>query len=243
MTHDESSHPGDAPGRRRDPRAGCVLQLQYRNAGHLLVSYCTNLSRGGLFVPSTDPLPPGTRITLSLGVPGETNPVEVAAEVRWVRQFDAAEGPSGMGLSFEDIDDVLGERIDGIVSNFEPLDIALVGNRPPVLKRIAAKLRSLVTCQTSTLALSPDVASVLDDRDLVIVDVDSAPADGLGVLAALAKQNPASPRLALCDGRDLELKAQAIRVARVLPTPVDVEELRASVLETITQVEARASYG
>ena len=76
-------------GRRSTPRVDVVLQLQYRSAGHLLVNYCTNLSRGGLFVPSTEPLPVGTQLQLELTVPGDATTTVLEGEVRWVRQFDA----------------------------------------------------------------------------------------------------------------------------------------------------------
>ncbi|MBK8720630.1 MAG: PilZ domain-containing protein, partial [Deltaproteobacteria bacterium] len=87
MDDDAQSDPSH---RRRAPRASVVLQLQYRSTSHLLVSYCTNLSRGGLFVPTQEPLSPGSRLTVSLQVPGAMEPIEAEAEVRWVRAFDAS---------------------------------------------------------------------------------------------------------------------------------------------------------
>jgi lipoprotein-anchoring transpeptidase ErfK/SrfK len=44
----------------RAPRVGMVLEVRYRNAGQFLVSYCTNLSRGGLFVSTREPETIGT---------------------------------------------------------------------------------------------------------------------------------------------------------------------------------------
>jgi uncharacterized protein (TIGR02266 family) len=226
----------DGRKRRRNPRAAVVLQLQYRNAGHLLVSYCTNLSRGGLFVPTLEPLPAGTQLTLELSIPGETEPAELQAEVRWVRHFDAAEGPAGMGLRFEDVDGVLGDRIDGIVAEFTPLQIHIVGNQPAVRAHVAAQLRSLVSCETTEHEVDPRLAGVFADADLVVIDIDSAPDDALTLLAGLSRLRPPPPRVALCDARDVSRRSRAQRLARVVPTPVDVEQLRTCVLETVTQV-------
>ncbi|MCA9686840.1 MAG: TIGR02266 family protein, partial [Myxococcales bacterium] len=105
----------------RQPRAGVVLQVRYRNAGQFLISYCTNLSRGGLFVSTRSPEPVGTELVLSMQVPGRTQPVTIKARVRWTRQEDNEEGPAGMGLSFADVDAVLGEHIDRLVATASPL--------------------------------------------------------------------------------------------------------------------------
>lgn len=229
---------GSASQRRNAFRAGVVLRVQYRNAGHLLVSYCTNLSRGGLFVPSQEPLPAGTRITLALGVPGQEEPADLQAEVRWVRRYDAPEGPAGMGLAFEDVDDVLGSRIDGIVTDFEPMRIVLVGDRPQAIASLGAKVRSLVACETTHKAVTPDIAPMLASVDLVVVDVDSAPGPALELLGKLATLETPPPRLALCDPKSTNTWTKVMTLARVVKTPIDSDELRTSVLETLTQVEA-----
>ena len=222
--------------RRSSPRAGVVLELQYRNAGHLLVSYCTNLSRGGLFVPSPEPLPAGSTLTLQLAIPGEDEPAELEAEVRWVREFDASEGPAGMGLRFADVDEVLGERIDGIVAQFSPLSVHIVGDQPAVRSHVAAQVRSLVSCETQEHEADPEIVEGFANADLVVVDTDSNPEDALAILAGLADLDPSPPRVALCDAREVKRRNQAQALARVVPTPVDVEQLRTCVLETVTQV-------
>jgi uncharacterized protein (TIGR02266 family) len=231
----------DEGSRRNASRAGVVLQLQYRNAGHLLVSYCTNLSRGGLFVPSREPLSKGSRITLSLDVPGQSQPARLEAQVRWVRQRDAPEGPAGMGLAFENVDEVLGAHIDDIVAHFEPMRVVLVGERPRVIASLGAKVRSLVTCETVPRAVDPDMAPTFADADLVIVDVDSAPQRSLLLLERLAACNPPPPRVALCDPKSGPLWSRVVGLARALETPVDSDALRKSVLEALTQVAIASS--
>jgi uncharacterized protein (TIGR02266 family) len=228
----------DEPERRGGRRAGCVLQLQYRSASHLLVSYCTNLSRGGLFVPSQQPLPPGARLVLTLEVPGVPEPVEIDAEVRWVRGSDSLEGPSGMGLQFEGVDSQLGARIDDLVARFQPLHVDLVGERSERLDHIAAVVRSLVTCETQQHALRAELSDRLVDSDLVIIDLSSRPETALTLLRELSLKVVAPPRLALCPEAESDLRTRAIRWARVVPIPIDAEDLRTCVLETVAQVEA-----
>lgn len=225
--------------RRRTQRATLVLPLEYRNAGHLLVSYCTNLSRGGLFLPTPDPLPKGATLTLALRVPGRERPVQVEATVRWTRETDSPRGPAGMGVSFHDIDVVLGDTIDAIVARFVPLRVDLVGARPAAWHHVAALVRSLLTCETKEHRLAPELAPELRDADLVIVDLERYPERGIAVLEELGALPRPPPRIALCPGRDEELRPQAAALARVVPTPVDNGELRQQVLEAVAEVHAR----
>lgn len=226
-------------GRRRDVRASLVLPLEYRNAGHLLVSYCTNLSRGGLFLPTPEPLDRGETLTLALKIPGRARPVSIEAQVQWIRETDAPSGPAGMGVSFRDIDRVLGDTIDSIVSRFNPLRVDLVGARPAAWHHVAALARSLLTCETQEHRLAPDLGPTLRGSDLVIVDLERYPDRGLAVLDELGELLRPPPRIALCPGRDTELRSKASAVARVVKTPVDNRELRLQVLEAVSEVHAR----
>ncbi len=236
----EETEPSSPPvHRRRDPRAALVLPLEYRNAGHLLVSYCTNLSRGGLFLPTPEPLAHGAELTLSLRVPGRDKPMAVAARVQWVRERDSPGGPAGMGVSFRDIDVLLGDTIDNIVAGFKPLRVDLVGARPAAWHHVAALVRSLLTCETHEHRLAPELGPTLADADLVIVDLERFPERGIMVLEELGGLDRPPPRLALCPGRDEQLRPKAATLARVVPTPVDNRELRQQVLEAVSEVHAR----
>jgi uncharacterized protein (TIGR02266 family) len=221
----------------RAPRVGMVLEVRYRNAGQFLVSYCTNLSRGGLFISTATPEAVGTTILLSLRVPGRSVPLSMSAQVRWNRFDESLEGPAGMGLSFADIDAMLGDHIDRLVTHAAPLKIDLVGRSDHAGAHLHALLRSLITCETRTLALRPGVETTIDRADLVLVDVDGHPRNGLALLDALFHREEKVPALALCAERDTELRARASKYALVVPTPVDKRELQRKVLETLGQVQ------
>lgn len=237
-TPDPSAAESD-PGRRRDPRASLVLPLEYRNAGHLLVSYCTNLSRGGLFLPTPEPLARGESLTLALRIPGRSRPVTIEAQVQWIRETDSPSGPAGMGVSFRDIDVILGDTIDTIVSGFSPLRVDLVGARPDAWHHVAALTRSLLTCETHEHKLGPGLGPTLSGADLVIVDLERYPDRGLAVLVELGGLTRPPPRIALCPSRDTQLRLRATTLARVVTTPVDSNELRRQVLEAVSEVHAR----
>jgi uncharacterized protein (TIGR02266 family) len=214
-----------------------VLEVRYRNAGQFLVSYCTNLSRGGLFVSTRQPEPVGTELVLSLRVPNRALPVTLRARVRWNRNEDNDEGPAGMGLSFADVDGVLGEHIDRLVTSAEPLHIDLVGRSDHASAHLHALLRSLVTCETRQLALRSGVVEVIGRADLVVVDADGDPVTAVELLDGLHRRDEPPPILALWGGRDPELRARIARRASIVPTPVDKRELQLKVLETLGQVQ------
>ncbi len=213
-----------------------VLEVRYRNAGQFLVSYCTNLSRGGLFVSTAEPEPVGTELVLSLRVPGRALPVTLKAVVRWMREQESEDGPAGMGLSFADVDAVLGDHIDKLVTHAAPLHIDLIGRSDHAGAHLHALLRSLVTCETRQLALRPGVEQAIGRADLVVVDVDGHPRNALALLTELHHREEKPPVLALASSRDAELRARVARYAVVVPTPVDKRELQRRVLETLGQV-------
>ena len=221
----------------RAPRVGMVLEVRYRNAGQFLVSYCTNLSRGGLFVSTRTPEPIGTELVLSLRVPGRALPVTLRARVRWNRSEDDESGPAGMGLSFADVDAVLGEHIDRMVSTAAPLRIDLVGRSDHASAHLHALLRSLVTCKTRQLALRPGMAASIAEVDLLVIDVDGEPRHALELIEAMQMRDDPPPTLALCGTRDPELRARVGRYAGIVATPVDNRELQLKVLETLGQVQ------
>lgn len=221
---------------QRQTRVGAVLEVRYRNAGQFLVSYCTNLSRGGLFVATPTPAPVGTILTLAMGVPGMSTPASLRARVRWVRPTPDEGGPAGMGLSFERVDEVLGVHIDRIVARAAPLRIELVGRPDSAWRHIAALVRALVTCEIEQRTWNEDARTQVLGADLILVDVDGAPDEAIQLLEYLSEISNPPPALALCAARDAQLRASASRFAPVVSTPVDSDTLQTAVLESLGQV-------
>jgi uncharacterized protein (TIGR02266 family) len=223
-------------GRRSTPRVDVVLQLQYRSAGHLLVNYCTNLSRGGLFVPSTEPLPVGTQLQLELTVPGDATTTVLEGEVRWVRQFDADEGPAGMGVKFRDVDSALGRRIDLLVSDFEPLRVFVIGRHESLRAAIASQVRMLVRCETFEYDSPVGLLEEMGRADLVVADGNPVPDETLAFLRALETLDRPPPRVVLCDTKAEDRRRHFAPLSRLLDTPVDPAVLRDVVLDTLSHV-------
>jgi len=64
--------------------------------------YCANLSRGGAFIRTTDPLSPGRRVLVEIHVP-EGEPIEAIGRVAWSKTVLTTSGnneDSGVGVEF-----------------------------------------------------------------------------------------------------------------------------------------------
>ncbi len=70
------------------------------------LGYAQDLSASGLFVQTTRPRQPGTRIEFRLHLPGSgTEPVGCVGEVVWTRGYGGRLGPApGMGIRFLELD-------------------------------------------------------------------------------------------------------------------------------------------
>jgi Tfp pilus assembly protein PilZ len=58
---------------------------------------CANVSRGGAFVSTHDPIPAGRRVLVELEIPGGRQ-IQIAGRVAWTRvtlPFDGADAPAG----------------------------------------------------------------------------------------------------------------------------------------------------
>ncbi len=100
----------------QDRRAGNRLPLEmwveeigetsqvFRRAG--------NLSRGGLYLDRTIPLPVGSRVRLRFTLPGDSQPVLVLGEIVSISPTDAL----GMGVKFVQIGDDAQGRIDAYLA-------------------------------------------------------------------------------------------------------------------------------
>jgi len=75
---------------------------------------CANVSRGGAYVMTAEPLKPGRRLLIEVHLPG-SRPLEAIGRVAWTKRVimpDSREGESGIGIEF----------IGGATEQFAALD-------------------------------------------------------------------------------------------------------------------------
>lgn len=105
--------------RRQHKRVPAKILIKYGNADQFFTDYMQNISLGGIFVPTHDPLPKGTRLQISFSLPYWEQLITTEGIV--VRSIHADPksglGPSGMGVQFQKLNPDNLELIDAYVAS------------------------------------------------------------------------------------------------------------------------------
>jgi uncharacterized protein (TIGR02266 family) len=90
---------------RRAPRVQRALSLSYKDQKSFAKAYTGNVSGGGLFIRTKNPLGQGEQFVLNLQLAGLPNPMKIKCEVVWARRQadEAGKRPPGMGVKFIEI--------------------------------------------------------------------------------------------------------------------------------------------
>ena len=106
-----------ADERRHDPREAAELRVEYRRLNGFFAEWTRNLSKGGTFIRSDEPLEPGTDFVFELALAGVAEPLRLHGRVMWVipRERASEDAPAGMGVRFAWSSDAERERVEAIV--------------------------------------------------------------------------------------------------------------------------------
>lgn len=98
---------------RRAPRIPIKLEIFYGEEemqADYKESHTFNVSAGGMFVETSNPLPPGEKIKLKMSLPNDAQPIHCQAQVAWINTTASPinkSHPTGMGVEFLDLKDEL----------------------------------------------------------------------------------------------------------------------------------------
>ncbi|RKG75875.1 PilZ domain-containing protein [Corallococcus terminator] len=111
---DTLEHPVPAP---RAHRIDHELPVAYRTVAGFVTDWAVNLSRGGLYINTQQPLPVGTVVRILVSLPGANFPVDLAGKVTRTNAQGAEPGGEvpGMAVEFVDVDDDKRSRIEAFV--------------------------------------------------------------------------------------------------------------------------------
>jgi len=236
--------------KRVDPRAPFVLRVNFRDRGDCLDA-TENLSRGGLFVQTSERFELGQNVELSVGFPGLLAPVALRGEVVWVRPpREDSSGGVGIRVAAEEdrrrLDAVLGGRSGPPVQVPQGgYRVLLVEDNPLVVEMYSYVLKKLATSELRgkvpmEVHFAPDghaaLEALLQDRfHLVLTDLYMPVMDGF-VLVQKMKSDPGLrdiPVVAISGGgREAESRARSEGVEVYLRKPVKFAE----VLETVKRL-------
>ncbi|HTE49353.1 MAG TPA: TIGR02266 family protein [Kofleriaceae bacterium] len=224
-------------------RVPFCVRVQFRNASSLLVAYSVNLSRGGVFLETEEPVEIGSEVTLQLEVP-RAGPALLAGRVTWRRAQADKEGPAGIGVEFDAMVDALGELIDSLVTQFAGITVLLLCHDPKERGNIARQLRSIMATAEVVGASDARVAeSLLDeDIDLAVIDADADPDGTLQLLGRVQSMFSPVPMVVLAATDELRQRARSGGADEVVSKPPPFGELQTAVMRALgrpTSVKTR----
>jgi uncharacterized protein (TIGR02266 family) len=205
-----------------------TVQVEFRTASSFLVAYSINLSRGGLFLETDAEVPTGAAMTLDFSVPN-AGVTSVNGIVAWRRALDdAASGPPGIGIEFQDITPQLGALIDRLAASFRGVQVLLLSGDRQDRTLLARNIKSIFSTAEITQAADANVAaSVLSSEvDVVIVDVDFDLEGGLDIIRAAKLLHPPVPAIAITSNASYREQAVAAGTDELLQNPPPFADLQ-----------------
>ncbi len=216
-------------------RVPLAIEVEYRTAGAFLVSYSSNLSKGGIFLDTPSPAAEGTELTLRFTIP-PSEVIEVRGRVKWVRPQVVDGQPAGMGVEFDHLDERHGDVIDGIVSRFRGLRVVVLAKSSQARAFLGRAVRSILSSADVVEVTDADAADRIftEDPDLAVIDLDDSAADGL-LTVRLAKNTPRHPMPVIVTSREEEAQARARELGadEVVGAPLTLPELQAAVVRAL----------
>jgi uncharacterized protein (TIGR02266 family) len=108
------------PDTRKDPRAKVLsMTVRYKSAtiDEFIEHHSHDVSRGGMFIKTPSPFPPGTLLKFEVRIADEQKVMQGVGRVVWKREASSAavDSPSGMGVKFIKLDDDSKGIIDRLV--------------------------------------------------------------------------------------------------------------------------------
>lgn len=106
---------------RKDPRAKVLtVTVRYKSAtlDEFIEHHSHDVSRGGMFIKTVSPFPPGTLLKIEVRIAGDQRVMQGVGRVVWKRESGEAQdgAPAGMGVKFIKIDDASRSVIDQLVA-------------------------------------------------------------------------------------------------------------------------------
>jgi len=103
--------------KRKEDRIPVELKVGYRTIGSFITDYIINISKGGIFINTSKPLPVGTKIRILFSIPDIPLPFDLMGIVRWINPVGhTSHSLPGMGIEFLDMEENVKRRIEKFIS-------------------------------------------------------------------------------------------------------------------------------
>jgi len=114
-----------SPVPHRAPRVPKSLAVIFKDAHHSVKACARDISMGGLFISTENPLTQGEKFSLELQLPGHLELMDIKCEVSWVRKQsgDTEASLAGMGVKFLELTKKNKELLNSYTKTLEKLGI------------------------------------------------------------------------------------------------------------------------
>ena len=207
------SDSGEKRGSDRTP-VGLLVRLSYGSVEEFVERFATNLSRGGVFIRTRSPKPPGTQVAFELKLANGETVVKGLGSVLWSRQEDPHATPPvapGMGVQFTELDDPSRAIIERVMERREARGVA------PGVAHTPAVAPHLTHTPPSTRAPTPVIPVAAAEPETVTLSAHGgrAPSSpGMPTLAELTAGAGGEPPQAAQPALDLGLPPEPVPVTR-----------------------------
>jgi type IV pilus assembly protein PilZ len=103
--------PPAAAERRASARMPVEMWVEDLTDGGVVFRRAGNLSRGGLYLDQTIPLPIGSKVKLRFALPDDSTPITVSGQIVSINSRERL----GMGVKFLELDQALQDRIGNYI--------------------------------------------------------------------------------------------------------------------------------
>jgi len=100
--------------KRKSERIKKQIKSEISSEEHITLSSSVDLSNGGVFISTPEPLENGSEVMMSIKLPHDEE-VEVKGIVKWIRSDESEGGRAGMGIEFVDLDSSKEEILNKII--------------------------------------------------------------------------------------------------------------------------------
>ena len=97
--------------KRERPRILIALGITYESGDDFLSSFLSDISGGGLFIGTPNPMEINTRLNVCFHIPGINESLLAAGTVVWARDLKSSDKP-GMGVRFDEMEPGDREKLD-----------------------------------------------------------------------------------------------------------------------------------
>ncbi|NMO21553.1 TIGR02266 family protein [Pyxidicoccus fallax] len=112
----------DGMDARRNGRVRMHTSIDMRSDSNFFTGFSMDISEGGVFIATVDPVPRGTQVELDFTLPGG-RPMKVTGVVRWVRESNSRtpELMPGVGVQFTGLPPEVASAISSFVTTRDPM--------------------------------------------------------------------------------------------------------------------------